>query len=1036
LNVYDISRNIYKNTAGNKIIFEEVNHDLKLTFSYAWLTSEIYGFIKQSNIKSDNSDKVTVEILDGIQNILPYGVYEDFQNELSTLSDGYKKNELIPDYLIGIYSLSSIPSDKAEPSESLRTTTVWSKGLSADKILLSSRQLNSFRCGESIEHETDIRAARGAYFINSSFEMTHGDESEWIIVSEINQDSADVENLKIIVSDDLLQQKISDDVKKCTEALIKIVASSDGLQLSNEMITTSRHFSNVLFNVMRGGIPDNGYFVDKSDFITFLNATNRTVLERNKAYLDSLKEKYKLSELIDEIEKTGDKELRKLSLEYLPITFSRRHGDPSRPWNKFSIDIKDEWDNKILNYQGNWRDLFQNWEALALSYPSYILSMITKFLNASTADGYNPYRVTRNGYDWEIPEPDKPWANIGYWGDHQIIYLQKLLEITSSHAPDLLNKYLYEEVFAYANVPYRIKSYNELLEDPQETVDFDHQLDDKIVANETEFGSDARFLYLNNSSIYQVNLAEKLLVPLLSKLSNFIPEGGIWMNTQRPEWNDANNALVGYGVSMVTLYYLRRYVSFLLKFFAKIENDSISLSVEVNEFMNNISDVLIKNLSVLDSKITDKDRRAILDGLGNAGSDFRNKIYAEGFSGKKSELKINKITELLSTSLKYINQSIKVNEREDGLYHSYNLMTVVGDDELKLSHLYEMLEGQVAVLSSGYLNTPQVIKVLDALRKSKLYREDQNSYVLYPDRQLPLFNKKNTISSDDINKSALINLLVENGNHEIIVKDNNGNLHFNGDIKNSKILHEKLNSINIPGKDTLEDSETELLLDIYETMFNHKAFTGRSGTFYKYEGLGSIYWHMVSKLLLAVYENYYRAVERDGSPDDLNKLKDLYYKIKDGIGADKNPADYGAFPTDPYSHTPCFTGVQQPGMTGQVKEDIISRFGELGVIIQSGQISFNPSLLKTSEFLESKTKFKYYNVNSELKEIELHNNSIAFTYCQVPVIYKKGQDAQIVITKYDNETINISGDTIDKEYSTELFNRSGLIQSIEVTFNP
>ncbi|MCC5021732.1 MAG: hypothetical protein J6386_02535 [Candidatus Synoicihabitans palmerolidicus] len=30
------------------------------------------------------------------------------------------------------------------------------------------------------------------------------------------------------------------------------------------------------------------------------------------------------------------------------------------------------------------------------------------------------------------------------------------------------------------------------------------------------------------------------------------------MNTQRPEWNDANNALVGYGVSVVTLAYLRR----------------------------------------------------------------------------------------------------------------------------------------------------------------------------------------------------------------------------------------------------------------------------------------------------------------------------------------------------------------------------------------------------------------------------------------------------------------------------------------------
>ena len=34
-------------------------------------------------------------------------------------------------------------------------------------------------------------------------------------------------------------------------------------------------------------------------------------------------------------------------------------------------------------------------------------------------------------------------------------------------------------------------------------------------------------------------------------------------------------------------------------------------------------------------------------------------------------------------------------------------------------------------------------------------------------------------------------------------------------------------------------------------------FTGRSGSFFAYEGLGSIYWHMVSKLLLAVRSAYF-----------------------------------------------------------------------------------------------------------------------------------------------------------------------------------
>ena len=79
---------------------------------------------------------------------------------------------------------------------------------------------------------------------------------------------------------------------------------------------------------------------------------------------------------------------------------------------------------------------------------------------------------------------------------------------------------------------------------------------------EKKLGIDGSLLHNKNSEIHHVNFIEKILATLLSKVSNFVPEGGIWMNTQRPEWNDANNALVGNGISMVTLYYLRRFVKF------------------------------------------------------------------------------------------------------------------------------------------------------------------------------------------------------------------------------------------------------------------------------------------------------------------------------------------------------------------------------------------------------------------------------------------------------------------------------------------
>ena len=78
-----------------------------------------------------------------------------------------------------------------------------------------------------------------------------------------------------------------------------------------------------------------------------------------------------------------------------------------------------------------------------------------------------------------------------------------------------------------------------------------------------QLDADGALLSANKQEIYHVNFIEKVLATVLAKLSNFIPEAGIWMNTQRPEWNDANNALVGNGVSMVTLYYLHRFLKFI-----------------------------------------------------------------------------------------------------------------------------------------------------------------------------------------------------------------------------------------------------------------------------------------------------------------------------------------------------------------------------------------------------------------------------------------------------------------------------------------
>ena len=1032
--VYKISRNLYKNSYGDKLIFEEINHDLGVSFKYEWCSSDKYGFVKKSTIVNDTDKALKVTILDGIQNILPYGVSADLQNASSNLVDAYKKCELEAEVGLGIYALSAIIVDRAEPSEALKANIVWSIGVEKPTYLISSLQLDNFRKGKEIQQEIDVKAEKGAYFTCSDITIKGNAEKNWMLVANVNQSIVAVnEIVETIKNEKNLANLIQENIEIGTNKLIQLTGASDGIQLSNDNLMNSRHFSNTLFNIMRGGIFDDNYQIEKNDFIKYIAKANKKVLKKKAESLEQLPDLFSLSYLKEFAEQNEDKNLKRLCFEYMPLKFSRRHGDPSRPWNKFSINTRSEVDDsKILDYEGNWRDIFQNWEALAHSYPAFTESMIHKFLNATTFDGYNPYRITKDGFDWETIEPDNPWSYIGYWGDHQIIYLLKFLEIIENYYPNKLAKHFKEEIFVYANVPYKIKSYKDILKNPKDTIEFDEELDENINQKKIQLGADGALLRDENYFIYKVNFIEKILATVLAKVSNFIPEGGIWMNTQRPEWNDANNALVGNGISMVTLYNLRRFLKFFEELISKSDLDTVEISDELMEFFNGVSTVLGDNKKILAGKISDKDRKTVLDGLGIAGSTYRTAIYKNGFSSNKDTISKKDVLKFTKVTLQYIEHSIDANKRQDNLYHAYNLMTLENEEEISISYLPEMLEGQVAVLSSGYLSSAASLELLDSLKASALFRPDQYSYILYPNKELSRFRDKNNILKTDVNKSSLLKQLIKDGNSQIVEKDCLGNYHFNASFNNANILKQRLKELP-ESYQSLIEKDTKLVLGVFEKIFNHKAFTGRSGTFFGYEGLGSIYWHMVSKLLLAVQESCLAAVDNKESDVVIGKMLDHYYEINEGIGVHKSPKLYGAFPTDPYSHTPGGKGAQQPGMTGQVKEDILSRFGELGVFVQDGKLVFNPQLLRVREFLKEPKFFKYTNIKKEVKEIELEKNSLCFTYCQVPVIYNLANKNSIQVIYSEDKAVEFDGLSLNSEISKQIFGRTGEVSKILVS---
>ena len=773
---YQIERHLYKNACGNKLVFEEVNHDLGLTLRVAWRTSDRFGFIKSGWLQNDG-DACRIELLDGLQNLLPYGANTALQTAMSSLLHAYKRNELELETGLGLFTLSATISDRAEPSESLKATVVWQAGLDDPVHLLCTEQLDAFRygCFDAAQHrrslipEQDICGKAGAYLVKSAFDLPSDAEKQWHIVADVNQTASAVTRLIRFLHQDraAIEQQIEADIDEGTADLARYVAAADGLQVSAQENTAVHHFANVLFNIMRGGIFAEGYLVDRDDLIDFMKVRNRAVLNTQAEWFGALPAQIHIRDLYARAADTGNADLIRLCYEYLPLTFSRRHGDPSRPWNRFSINLKKLDGSPRLDYQGNWRDIFQNWEPLLISFPAYTKGIIAKFLNATTADGYNPYRVTRDGIEWEVPEPDNPWSNIGYWSDHQIIYLQKLLEIAEQVHPGALARLWNQPIFAYANVPYRLRSYEEMLTDWYHTIDFDWEIERATETTVTALGTDGRLLRDANGFVIYVTMIEKLLVLLLAKLVNLVPEGGIWMNTQRPEWNDANNALAGKGLSVVTVAYLRRFITFWQAQLADAEETQFVVNTAVANLFIQVQAIFSANQSYLETGFTDRARRDVMDDLGTTVTNYRSIIYQSGIPQTQTAIDTAALHDFLALAQAYVEHTLHANRRPDGLTHSYNIL-ILDAQGAAVENLYLMLEGQVALLSSGMLTPAEALTLLRTLRHSDLYRADQNSYMLYPKRHLPGFRQRNNVAAAQVADSRLAAALTAAGDVALV----------------------------------------------------------------------------------------------------------------------------------------------------------------------------------------------------------------------------------------------------------------------------
>jgi hypothetical protein len=330
-------------------------------------------------------------------------------------------------------------------------------------------------------------------------------------------------------------------------------------------------------------------------------------------------------------------------------------------------------------------------------------------------------------------------------------------------------------------------------------------------------------------------------------------------------------------------------------------------------------------------------RREFVDRAGAVLDTWRAAAY-RGIEGRvPARAPAGTLVGLASALLPLVDATLQRCRRSDGLFDSYNLVDFTRSGHAEVAPLYPMLEGQVALLSCGFLSLAEAVKLLDTLFASPLYDARRRSFLLYPDRVLPGFLDRNRLDTDALGLPVTQAILAANRT-DLLQRQRDGTVRFASHLSNRADLEAAGRNLG---------AALTPLADAYDRLLKHREFTGRSGTMFAYEGLGCIYWHMVAKLLLAVQERVFEA--SDAGAPELPALVAHYHRVRDGLGYRKSAAEYGAFPADPYSHTPGEGGAQQPGMTGQVKEEILTRWGELGLRFEAGQIRFDPVLLDIDE---------------------------------------------------------------------------------------
>lgn len=658
----------------NELSLEYINKDkgLSVTVDYFTLPHENFAALLRQVTISNISDKpVSMEVLDGLPGIIPYGIsngaYKELGHTLRAWMHVFNLENNIP-----FYKVRNGTEDSAEMSEvtsgHFYLCFISDNEGSASRAIVDSDLIfgnnTSFAWPASfMENNIEELFSKEQVVVNkkpcafSGFSKTLDAGEEIKIMSYFGHVS------KIsIIQDDLPRLARSAFFDEKRAAANKLVSD---ITMDVETHTSSAMFDDYikqcyLDNLLRGGYP--------------------LLLENGKK-------------------------------PFVYHVYSRKHGDLERDYNFFSLAAE-----FYSQGNGNFRDANQNRRNDTLIHPGVGDFNIKLFMNLIQTDGYNPlvvkgctFRISPEGID-EVAglfdpsvqdkikaffkKPFTPGKLIklildnkytpsvsadevlklalshstqdieaeygeGYWSDHwtyNMDLIDSYLAVYPEIKKDLLfgdadYRYFDSHVFVlprsekYVLNGTKVRQYNAITEDKAKKELMDKRTCDKTWVR-TKHGK---------GEIYHTTLFEKLLTLSLIKFTSLDSYGmGVEMEADRPGWNDSLNGLPGmFGSGMSETFEVKRILQFLTG--TEAENiEIISLPEEVHTLLTetarlldeyNSSDHPCKDFEYWDKVTTQRE------------------IYREktrfGFSGDKKDIPFATVMDILKKFITKIDKGIE-----------------------------------------------------------------------------------------------------------------------------------------------------------------------------------------------------------------------------------------------------------------------------------------------------------------------------------------------------------------------------------------